>query len=298
MSDLPETMFRTRDFDGCLDEPLTPVMMRPIDEDAEDKWYASAPPTPLRASETAWVASPPQTCLNGCHSGSGDARRPVETEGPALICRSCSKRVDSWLRALPDLFTLLPSVIDHGTVAGNPGNVHAKNPDPPAPMRLEVLDMLDTRHGLRSDGTTDVRGVLGLLHSWAERVRDERHLARPDRATVSTEISTLLGHLAWITQQDWVEDLYAEIKTLHRQLRDAVGEYRQRPVGTCHAQPIGAEETAVCGGPLFMDRDGHAVECSRCGNRQEADHGLRELGLKIGLIDENGYTTGSRRAAS
>lgn len=279
------------------------------------------PYAPAGASEPAWVASPPQTCLNGCWAGSGDARHPVETEGRALLCKPCAKRLDSWLRALPDLYTLLPHVVEHGTVAGNPENVRAKNPDPPAPMRLEIVDLLDAR---------GERGVLGVLHSWAELVRDERHDPRPcntcaharpshgtDRrhhgcttigckceaweprpVTVTAEISTLLGNLAWATQQDWIGDLYAEIKPLHRQLRDAVGEYRTHPVGTCHARPAGQPETAVCGGPLFMDKDKRAVRCAECGNTQQADSGLRELGLKVGLIDDNGDTTGSRKAAS
>lgn len=36
---LPETMFRTTDFDDSTDEPLKPVTWRPVDEAADDEWY-------------------------------------------------------------------------------------------------------------------------------------------------------------------------------------------------------------------------------------------------------------------
>ncbi|HEY2086272.1 MAG TPA: hypothetical protein VGH54_09635 [Mycobacterium sp.] len=274
----------------------------------------------LRA-EIAYTAVPPSQCVNACQTGTGPQRGMVFCEPGKLLCPRCSKRLDGWLRALPDLYALLPAVVEHGSVAGNPENVRAKNPDPPAPMRLEIVDLLDTRVGMRSDGTTDGRGVLGLLHRWAELVRDQRHDPRPcaggcshprpshgtDRrhrgctviactcqhwepaaVTVTAEVSTLIGNLAWCTEQDWAGDLYAELKSLHRQLRDAVGEYRTHPVGTCKAQPVGQAETAVCGGPLFMDKESRAVRCASCGSRYEADSGLRELGLKIGIIDDNG----------
>lgn len=44
MSELPETMFRTTTFDDSTDEHLTPVKMVPIDEAAEDEYYANWEP--------------------------------------------------------------------------------------------------------------------------------------------------------------------------------------------------------------------------------------------------------------
>lgn len=37
--DLPETMFRTRDFDDSTDENLRSVQMRRLDEGEDDEWY-------------------------------------------------------------------------------------------------------------------------------------------------------------------------------------------------------------------------------------------------------------------
>lgn len=226
-----------------------------------------------------YVAVPPSGCLNGCARGQGDARTPVETEGAALLCPSCVTRLARWLREIPESYALLPAVKDHGTVPGNPETAHTKRPDAPAPMRLEITDLLDTRY-------YEGRGVLGLIHGWAQLIRDERHLPGPDQQpTVTGECLLLSAHLPWATEQAWIEDLHAELKALARELREAVGEYTIRPVGTCKTTPAGQHD-GVCGGPLFMDKTQTAVRCASCGQRQEADSGLRELGLKVGLIGE------------
>lgn len=39
VTDLPETMFRTRMFEDTTDEQLTPVVLVPINETADDEWY-------------------------------------------------------------------------------------------------------------------------------------------------------------------------------------------------------------------------------------------------------------------
>jgi len=97
-------------------------------------------------------------------------------------------------------------------------------------------------------------------------------------------------HLAWITQQEWVTELYAEFRAAVRQLSEAVGEVRDRPVGTCMAliaRP-GVPVDVICGGPLRMDETRRAVECGRCGRRFDANDELRRLGLLVGLIGQDG----------
>lgn len=256
------------------------------------------PPAPLCASESVYVASPPSECLNGCEN----PRSAPHSHDPAqLLCASCRKRLDKWLRAIPDVFALLPAVVMHGTVPSDPGTKHTRRPDPPAPMRLEVIDLLDQRPGY---------GALGILHSWAELVRDERaiphqcacghedqrHRWAPPllahcraekctcdyyeraQSTVAGEAATLIVNLAWCTGQAFAGDLYQEIRVLARTLDDTVGEYRPKPVGRC---PAMLDETSVCGGPLVMDREGTGVHCLRCPNKVAADGGLRELGLIV-----------------
>lgn len=262
------------------------------------------PPAALTAPETGWVAVPPSECLNGCQSRTGDAAAPVACEPDQRLCPACRTRLDKWLRAVPDAYALLPHVVDHGTVAADPGTKHTKRPDPPAPMRLEVTDLLDTRDG---------RGVLGVVHSWAELVRDHRHDTRPCTcsharpthnrhrctmigcgcreympldATVSRECAYLIVNLAWCTGQEFAGDLYDEIRVLSRTLNDTVGEYRPKPVGKCAAlRPVpDSTEQVLCGGALVMDREGTGVHCLSCGARHEANHELRQLGLLVDRI--------------
>lgn len=224
------------------------------------------PSVPLCASESAYVATPPSECLNGCEN---PRSAPHSTDPAQLLCASCRKRLDKWLRAIPDVFALLPAVVMHGTVPSDPGTKHTRRPDPPAPMRLEVIDLLDRRPGY---------GALGILHSWAELVRDERGDQRPEVTTVAGEAATIIVNLAWCAGQQFAGDLYQEIRILARTLDDTVGEYRPKPVGRC---PAMLDETSVCGGPLVMDREGTGVHCLRCPNKVAADGGLRELGLIV-----------------
>lgn len=261
---------------------------------------------------TGYTAQPPQTCLNGCQDGQGVERMPTATETGQLLCPRCQTRLDKWLRSIPDHFSLLPAVVDHGTVPADPGTKHTKRPDPPAPMRLEVTDLLDQRTG---------RGVLGIVHSWAELTRDQRnqprrctcgHMALGHRSygtirctatkcvcpdyqalppTVTSECALLVANLPWAAGQAFIGELYDEIKHLHRTLADTVGEYRVKPVGKCAAfiDRPGVPVQVLCGGALVMDKERVSVKCLGCGVRVEANEGLRELGVLVGrLIGENG----------
>jgi len=261
------------------------------------------PPQGPVSDRVAFTATPPQNCLNGCERPSGDVREPVPCQPDHVLCKECEKRLDKWLRGIPDAFGRLLWVKDHGTVAADPGTKHTKRPDPPAPMRLEVTDLLDTRDG---------RGVLGVVHLWAELVRDQRHDTRPCTcgharpshthrcsmigcachdytpvtATVTRECAYLITNLPWCTGQEFAGDLYSEIKQLARTLDDTVGEYRPKPVGSCAALRDVPDTTVqvLCGGALVMEKESRSVKCLRCGSRHEANEQLRALGLIVGAM--------------
>ncbi len=222
-------------------------------------------------------------CLNGCHTrpDTDGNRHPVQTEDPSLVCRACEDRLLDWLDDIPTTYLLLPAFIEPGSVDGNPESKTTKAANPPVPVRLEVLDLLDERHGRRWQGTAaadDRRGVLGTLESWARMVREERKVATPvDAATVAGEAACLRRHLLWICEQPWVTELYTDIKTLHRDLADAVGDYRPRPVGRCE----NITEDGDCGGPLLPSKWATGVHCVRCG-AQWTESDLERLGLIIG----------------
>jgi hypothetical protein len=224
-------------------------------------------------------------CANGCHTrpDTDGNRRPVLAEPPSQLCRACEDRLLSWLEKIPENYLLLPAFLEPGSVDGNPESKSTKAANPPLPVRVEVLDLLDTRRGRRWLGTEaaeDRRGVLGTLESWARMVREEHPggLATPvDAATVAGEAAFLRRHLLWCAEQPWVDELYAEVKALHRDLADAVGDYRPRPVGRCET----VTEDGDCGGTLLPSRWGMGVHCPRCGAQWTQDD-LQRLGMVIG----------------
>lgn len=225
-------------------------------------------------------------CVVGCTRPVDDGGRiRVQTTPPAYVCDRCEETLRRRLREIPDRYALLPAFIEHGTTETNPDSKATTQPWAPAPMRLEVVDHLDTRHGRQWLGTAptdDYRGVLGVLESWARLVREERNLPPPStRPTVTGEAHTLARHLTWIAAQPWVDEFHAELRTLDRDLAAAVGDHRVRPVGTCTVEV----DDGPCGGPL-MPTDEGTVRCVRCHDRWSYDD-LRRLGL---LLEEGGHT--------
>jgi hypothetical protein len=219
-------------------------------------------------------------CLIGCTTMSDGrkVRAQLDPGTRSLVCDRCERSIKRWLRDIPDNYALLPWFIEHGTVERNPDSQSTKAAYAPAPARLEVMDLLDGRHGLKWNGTApahDRRGVIGTLQVYAERVQAERGLTGDlGDLAVSTACAMLERHRLWITEQDWVTLFFDELKILNRQLSDAVGDYRRPPVGTCHAV---TEDKDECGGSLFASVDG-GVNCARCGAAWDVDH-LRQLGL-------------------
>lgn len=216
-------------------------------------------------------------CLNGCTKRHGDDWHPATTEGPSKLCDQCENRLHTWLTKIPDIYAILPSFLEHGTTETNPGSKATKSADVPAPMRLDIVDMLDTRYGRHWNGlapTTDRRGTIGTLKVHTDRLREERPLTGPHRDTVSEACALLDRHRLWLAEQHWVEFLYEDVRVLYRQLSDATGDYRRPPVGRCH---IDTDDDGTCGGPLHANQYG-GVHCGKCGTTWDADH-LRTLGL-------------------
>lgn len=214
-------------------------------------------------------------CATGCKSNS----RPRQTEGPSQLCNRCENDLHKWLREIPDLYALLPGYLLPGAVEKNPDSTTTKRSEVAAPVRLEILDLLDTRRGRIWQGTApahDRRGVIGTLQTYVDRLREERNLTTPHPDTnVAAACALLDRHRLWIAEQTWIDELHNDIKQLHRELSDATGNYRRPPVGRCHVIPENAD--TACGGPLFANNYG-GVHCARCQATWDAAH-LRQLGL-------------------
>jgi hypothetical protein len=184
------------------------------------------------------------------------------------------------LTEIPERYALVPDyLLPSADLDANPESKATKRPTAPIPVRLGALDLLDTRLGrkwLGTEPTSDRRGTLGVLMAIANEIRTDRGSKARTDSTVIHESDTIRGQLDWLAAQEWVEDSYQELRTLHRELGDAVGVYPTKPVGICYLMPL--EDLVECGGPLLPTHSG--VRCLRCG-AEWGHEKLRTLGMAL-----------------
>lgn len=224
-------------------------------------------------------------CANGCTVRSDGRRVRAQTTPPSKLCSGCEDNLEKWLREIPDHYALLPTFATPGSVEKNPEERATKAAFVNPPIRVEVIDLLDSRIGRIWNGTApshDRRGVLGTLLAMVEEVVDKRPLPPPANVTVTSACELLRRHKIWIAEQDWALDLFTEVKQLHRDLSNAVGLFRRPPVGRCHLIP--EDNDKPCGGPLHPN-DWGGVRCTRCYNTWNADE-LRILGRALSETEE------------
>lgn len=205
---------------------------------------------------------------------------PKRTRPPALLCRDCVDRVKEWLREIPTHFALLPVFIQPGSVDADPGSHSTKMAWAPAPVRLDVIDLLDARYGRKWMGTAPAelrRGPLGDLiveAQWVVEARGVTPATPPDLMTMSQVTAMLARHVDWIATQPEAKDFYNTVRKIHRALANGVGEFHRPPVAHCH---ITRPDGTLCGGPIYASDYG-GVECARCKNTWDPGQ-LRLLGL-------------------
>ena len=207
-------------------------------------------------------------------------REPKSATQGRLVCVGHHRWLIETIRDVVDTCALLPHFYEPGTAVDDGQQVKGKRIDPPAPIRLDVVAILDPRTVARYPG--DLVPVLGILESWARMVREERDLEAPKaKATVTSEACLLLNHLDWIIEQPWVDELAKEMRDVKSALHSAIGDHAPRPVGTCPV--VHPDEEAPCNGRLYQDRyGGMSVSCRRCGEVW-GETELRRLGLVIGI---------------
>lgn len=202
-------------------------------------------------------------CVRGCTRKLADKTTIPERADVGKLCRGCYRRLERWLIEIPDRFALLPNFILPTTdVEKNPDASSVKRQHAPAPVKVGALDLLDNRRGrkwLGTEPTEDRRGAVGTLHAIADYIRAGRNTSTRLKPTVSREADTIYKNLEWLAGDDLIADAYDELRKLHRELGDAIGEFPPRPVGTC-TQEDGDE---TCGGALMPTYSG--VRCAECG---------------------------------
>lgn len=220
-------------------------------------------------------------CANGCSKvTSGGSKEQTTAVSPGRLCRACRNRLEKWLEEIPERHRMLPQYLTPSAdLDANPESKATKRPTAPVPVRLGALDLMDTRRGRKWNGlvpTTDRRGALGSLLAIANEVRALRGGKPLTNSTVKREAGTIASGLDLLTQSPGITDTYTEIRTLHRDLGDAVGQYPPSPVGTCFLTTDDKPES--CGGPLLPVHTG--VLCPRCGAKWGHDQ-LRRLGMAL-----------------
>jgi hypothetical protein len=207
-------------------------------------------------------------------------RDPKAAVQGTLVCPGHARWLKESIDDVVVTFALLPHFYEPGTAIDDGQQVRGKRVDPPAPVRLDVVALLDKRTIARHPG--DIVPVLAILEAWARLIREERQLQPCRRhATVTSEAGTLLAHIDWIICQPWVDDLAREIREVKSALHSAIGDHAPRPVGTC---PVVHPDTGECGGKLYQDRyGGMSVTCRRCGETW-GETELRRLGLMQSAI--------------
>jgi hypothetical protein len=224
------------------------------------------------------VAAVSDRPANGCLTHRPPkADRPWRLSDPGYrTCRECCDQLHRWLTpgsrddagrpdSIPELYLLLnplPVVSDSGRRGPGFGSR--------SPATDHIIAMRDRRSVKVEAG--DPHSVPAVLASWARMIAEDRDVT-PPAATVPDLCAFLDRHLDWVTRQDWVDELADELRELHAQLRGAVGDGRQAPLGHC-IEPLDGRD---CGAPIYMPagtkprapdepiKDLPSLQCGACG---------------------------------
>lgn len=220
------------------------------------------------------------------------------------------------LAEILDLATLLPDLLDprHGAPQAGERPTPTGRAHSPAPVRLDVLQALDTRPRVTGDDAPDRvwhdrqpgpwhldgtqrwtrtgpahrQGLLPDLQQWARRYG---HHAPP--VTLSETISVLLARLDWALEQPWAGDLVVDVDWWWRHLRNLAGERHRDPyLPRCKTCQFPVSEV-----PGPVGDDGREVRsgvwrCEGCGRETLMDVELGRLAEPLVTLAEAAELTG------
>lgn len=177
--------------------------------------------------------------------------RPVLTDSNA--CDPCVKDVEQLLKALDEQLPRLRAFVQLGATAPDDGVRSGRRADAPAPLRIDVLSLLDPRND-KSPGK--------ILQKWANIF-----------GTAATPAS-LRQNLGRIVEHEQLRAFVRELRVLADEVSRACGEQGPavRRVATCRRDlPAGEGTTRECGGPIMAAPDGDIAQCTRCGDKWPRD---------------------------
>lgn len=172
-------------------------------------------------------------------------RRAPEALPDSLACATCVDELGADLAVIDQLLPRLRALLEPGHSGDLGRRIVASSP---APLRVDVLSLLDTR-------STD--GPDAVLHRWARAA-----------GTPATGAG-LRGRLSWFIEQDQILRAFArEIRALAAEMRRACGAAHladetppaARRVAVCRRDIRGRE----CGGAILAAPGADVAICQRC----------------------------------
>lgn len=191
--------------------------------------------------------------------------------GTRYACPDCVDAMRRRLREIETYAAMLPHMLEpmrDDAARRAPG--FSSTP----PLRVEAVVALDprSRPGASVDRDWDpeiddeehTSSILGALHSMARWIREEQKLPEPSKGpTIVREVGYLLGAVDWCAQQQWVNELFEDIRKLHSQDRRLAKDSPPGPLANCLV--VG------CKGSVFWARDvpdpanpGETLDAARC----------------------------------
>lgn len=185
------------------------------------------------------------------------ARPPRRAAPDRRACEVCEHELGAHLDLLTDRMPLLSGMLVPG---GTPASVRLSRDGSPAPLRVDVLALLDDAGDL---------GARALLQPFADTLTIER-----DLPPSPYPITFLREHLEWATAAGWLETFARTLRRVAEEVRRVLGE-DAKPVATCRRE-VGVErrivdgdevETPVeCRGTITAAPYSDAAVCQRCGD--------------------------------
>lgn len=205
-------------------------------------------------------------------------KKPRRATPGYRTCNSCSDRIREAIDEIPGQYValtttqaLLPQTFDDGRRGPGFGSR--------SPARDIVIAVTDWRTTWTEDDR--LHNPLAVLRSWASMVREEVNEQPPDHTNVTTESDLLIRRLDHVTRQDWVTEMWQELRDCRNQLRTIAGEPRPVPIGRCPVIPEGQDQE--CGTPLYAPAHGDTITCRGCGEQWPRSR-WQILGRSIGVV--------------
>lgn len=166
------------------------------------------------------------------------------------------------LDVIADRLPLLAGMLVPG---GQPSSVRLARDGSPAPLRVDVLALLDETGDL---------GARAVLRPFADTLTGER-----DLPPTPYPITFLRDHLEWIVTAEWLEAFARAVRRVASEVRRVVGEAPQ-PVATCRREvgverrvvdddtgrPVEVEVAVECRGTITASPFSDSAVCQRCGD--------------------------------